>query len=237
MSLLDIKSVNDVLRYVAKQRNLSTKASFTLSQIMNESNFLLDNQGEVLQSSYEGVTRKITELIQKYADLPTMQEFNQNTHLADKWVWGGSFGVSTLIGSAILKPWGDTYPLLKGHALLILSTFLREGMPTAEEMEPKALTEPLRELITFILTETEANQRKAILESFRTFTPVALASLEAYGLLKVSSQQNGSDGKPLANSIQTTSLGARVVAHLDDVATYLKEISIGYKTFSNQEPT
>lgn len=86
MPLLNITELNDVLKFVAKQKNISTRATQELNRQMHEVNYLYESEHKLTESTSKEIQTRVSQLLQKYADLPTLTEFNVNTHLDGKWL-------------------------------------------------------------------------------------------------------------------------------------------------------
>lgn len=236
MALLDIKDLNDILKYVAKQRNISNRASNELERQMNEVQYLYESEHKLSESTSDDIRNRVGQLLKKYADLPTLTEFNSNAHLEGKWLWGGSFGVSTIVGTVFLKTWADVVPPMKSVVREIFMFVLETSVDALEhpEADDEVDTTSLMERILprmscDILQDGLIVSREQYLQAnVSQLLQLMAATLTSYGVLEFVE-----DGEDMESQI--TPLGYRVYKHLKDVEEYVQEVADTYARLKKSE--
>ena len=240
-SLLKVDTLEDLQRYLLKQKDFSEKAKRELSRAADYVSILYASDGTLAASTTEGILKGVGNLLNNYASLPTLTEFAASPVRGDIAKWGGSFGVSVLIGTVILKTLVDSFPEFNTSVKPIFIKVLRElyvanQNKDKEATEEQSMMERVMENLNFSIKDKQGveilgeQRNKIIRNRVALLLEVIAKILEDYKLTNVTREDD-----QIASSI--TPLGIRVFLHIVDVERYIEEVAIMYRDLSIKKIT
>jgi hypothetical protein len=214
MPVATIETVQDLYRILTLKRIISRRANDELLKIAGDRVLKSVNptDEETLQFMNEEKG-----LLRKYANYPTLTEWEQMPHLRIGSKWGSTFGVTILVGELVLEivkevhsefPTSVLQKMLFGilgeldspSATYLIEPFEKMITINVERVDNREMTpEEKSQFVTRVLTH--------ILESF-------MLVLEKYGLVEI-------DGGVAV----VTTLGRRVLMHLRDAKEFVDILS------------
>lgn len=231
-TLLKAETLERLQVYLVVQRDVTNRARKELSRVTDTTPILYAPDGTYAESTTSEILRKIQALLNNYAMTPTMSEFTASpAHTSN---WGGSFGVSSVIGTVMLKTLMDSFPEFSTSVKLIFIKVLRElymAHENTEEDRDQSMMERVMENLNFSIRDKNGRdilgeQRdKLIKNRVALLLEVIAKVLEDYGLTMVERE-----GDQIASAI--TPLGIRVYLHIIDVDRYVQEVTGLYTELS-----
>lgn len=218
---MTLRTLEDLKKILFMQRMITGQAKKELLAVASDAELLQDptNIGMKAAAFMED-ERKILE---KYANNPTLTEFNMIPNLTGGTKWGATFGVTLLVGELILEQvkamQGQFEPLLRRLFLILLMEMDR----------PKHhfLVEPLEKALKFKVTkpdggpvpqeEQEAYKKRLVHNLTESFIVVGTE----YGLF----DSHGASG------FRITELGKRVLLHLLDAEKFVEQMVDAHARF------
>lgn len=239
--LLKVETLEDLQGYLLKQKDFSEKAKRELSRAADYVPILYAQDGTLASSTTEGILKGVYSLLNNYASLPTLTEFAGTPGRADIAKWGGSFGVSVVIGTVILKTLVDSFPEFNTSVKPIFIKVLRElyvayENKDKEATEEQSMMERVMENLNFSIKDKQGREilgeqrNKIIRNRVALLLEVIAKVLEDYKLTNVTREDD-----QIASSI--TPLGIRVFLHIVDVERYIEEVALIYRDLSIKKVT
>jgi hypothetical protein len=214
-TLEDLKKVLFMQRMVtrqAKEELLAVASDAELFESPKEPARLEDLIGNEFAKKAATFMADERHILEKYANNPTLTEFNLIPHLAGGTHWGATFGVTLLVGELVLEQVkameGKFEPLLRRLYLILLMEL--------DKPKHNYLVEPLEKATNFKVTKPDgspvpledqvAYKRRMIHHLVESYLVISLE----YGI--VESLQSG---------FVLTDLGKRVLLHLLDAEKFV----------------
>jgi hypothetical protein len=224
-SIVTLRTVEDLKKVLFMQRLITGQAKKELLAVASDAELLQDpTNAQKKAAAFMADERKILE---KYANNPTLTEFNLMPNLAAGTRWGATFGVTLLVGELILEQvkamQGLFEPMLRRLFLILLMELDR----------PKHhyLVEPLEKALRFKinkpdggpvpLEEQEAYRKRLVHNLAESFIIVSIE----YGLVQTKSE-----------GFQITNLGKRVLLHLLDAEKFVTLLVEAHARFQTIHP-
>ena len=237
--LLKVDTLEDLQRYLLKQKDFSEKAKRELSKAADYVPFLYASDGTLAESTSVGILKSVGNLLNNYASLPTLTEFAISPSRSDIAKWGSSFGVSVIIGTVMLKTLVEAFPEFNTSVKPIFIKVLRELYMAHEkpgDAQEQSMMERVMENLNFSIKDKQGREilgeqrNKIIKNRVALLLEVIAKVLEDYKLTNVTREDD-----QIASSI--TPLGIRVYLHIVDVERYISEIALLYKGLSVKKVT
>lgn len=239
MPLLQTRTLEELVKLVSRQKAVTTKALRELAREVDSTTLIYRADRTLTDSSTDELSRRIQALLFKYANQPTLTEFYQHPSWDGGFIYGGSFGVSAIVGTVFLKSWAEIFPEFGKIVKPVMLKVLEEQSRAAEE-EPDADEPPMIERIlpamNFTLRDQNgveiigAQRDKLIYNRVASLLQLMAQSFTTYGVLEVVTEE--ADGQVTA---RMTPFGNRVFLHLKDVEVYIKEVSLLYPLLSKNK--
>jgi hypothetical protein len=236
--LQQVNTLDDLLKLVAKQKATTQKAVRELHNEMDSTAMLYKADRTLSENTSQEITRRIHALLFKYASLPTLTEFYQNPSWDGGFVWGGSFGVSAIVGSVFLNSWAEIFPeftrILKPVTLKILEEHV---LADAAEVDKTPLIDRILPSMKFTIRDQNGieilgEQRdKMIYAKVASLLQLVAQVFVSYGILDL--VEDDDDSGEMAAKL--TPLGHRVFLHLKDVEVYIGEVAELYPKLSKDK--
>lgn len=237
MKLIATESLSELLNMIAKQKAISNKVVREIHAEVMATNILVTPANELTEETLKRFNNKITDLIDRYAQQPTLSEIAALPSSQHGAVWGNSFAISSIVGSVLLKNWSGMFPELQSVIRPLFMQIL-DAHVTPENSE-MSLLERLLANMKFDLRDQHGleilgEERDRLIRSrMSAFLALVAETLTAFGILELDSQESS----PEQVAARITPRGVRVFKHLVDVEQYITEVSELYPKLSNQLET
>jgi hypothetical protein len=231
--LLKVDTLEDLQTYILKQKEFTEKAKRELQRVSDAVPVILGPDGTFSDSTTNDIIRRVTGLFHNYASLPTLTEYAQNPTLTRDATWGGSFGVSSVLGTVILRSLVESFPEFSVSVKPIFIKVMKE-LYSPEDGEDRSMMERVMDNLNFSIRdkgnkEILGEQRDRIIKNRVALLMEVIAKVMAdYGLVEINKQEDN-----IETSI--TPLGIRVYLHIIDVERYINEMSTVYKELANKK--
>jgi hypothetical protein len=218
--LVSIRSLDDLARILQTQKMLALKARKDLSSLDSSA---LTGSDEVALRNY---LREERDVLQKWAELPTLSEFNLSTSLVhEDSKWGATFGVAVLVQDLILEQVYSQQKRLKPllRKIFVLMLDYMEQSRERNDILAYVLTKIKISISVDKSTTTQTSDeiaRGIMGQMIDTFLAVGVA----FGVF--------ADG----NTYETTALGARVYWHLIDIQRFIDILAEAHRVFQREKP-
>jgi hypothetical protein len=240
-SILKVETLEDLQGYLLKQKDFSEKAKRELSRVSDYVPILYASDGTLAISTTEGILKGVGNLLHNYASLPTLSEFAASPVRGDIAKWGGSFGVSVVIGTVVLKTLVESFPEFNTSVKPIFIKVLRELYVAHESKAEDAtgeqsMMERVMENLNFSIKDKNGREilgeqrTKIIRNRVALLLEVIAKILEDYKLTNVTREDD-----QISSSM--TPLGIRVFLHIIDVERYTEEVALMYRDLSVKKVT
>jgi hypothetical protein len=223
--VVNLRTVEDLKKILFVQRMITAQAKKELLAVASDAE-LLQGPGEIEKkaAAFMADERKILE---KYANNPTLTEFNLMPNLEGGTRWGATFAVTLLVGELILeqvKAMQEKFEPFLRRMLLILLIEL-------DNPRHRYLVEPMEKALKFNINkpdgsvvspeDQQAYQRRLVHNLAESF----LIICTEYGL--VESKTSG---------FSITAMGRRVLLHLLDADKFVEILVEAHTRFQNTKP-
>jgi hypothetical protein len=230
--IVNLRTVEDLKKVLFVQQVVTRQAREELLAVASDA-CLIQNPEDLARGPGNEFTKKAAAfiedergLLRKYANNPTMTEFNLIPNLAGGTHWGATFGVALLVGELVLEQMKvlekDFEPVLRGLLTILL----------IEMNSPKSgdLAGTLVKAINFTLTrkdgsvvseeEQAAYGKRAGAHLTRSFLSVC----SGYGMVEATSETDW----------VLTPLGRRILLHLLDIEKFVGLLVDAHTRFQKQ---
>jgi len=235
--LLKVDTLEDLQIYILKQKDFSDKSKRELQRLSDSVPVILGPDGTFSDHTTHDIINKVRNLFQNYGSLPTLTEYAQNPSLARDATWGGSFGVSTVLGTVVLRSLAESFPEFNASIKPIFIKVLKELYTPDDNNKDKSMMERVMENLNFSIRDKNSkeilgDQRDRIIKNRVALLLEVIAKIMSdYGMLEI--QENEDDPNNLATLI--TPLGIRIYLHVIDVERYINEIGVIYKELAGKK--
>ena len=242
MPLLQVQTLDDLLKLMAKQKTISTKAVRELNHEVDRITFLYKPDHTLSDASNKELSNKVITLLSKYAEQPTLSEFYQHPSWDGGFIYGGSFGVSAIVGCVFLKSWAEIFPEFSKIMRSVMMRVLEEQSKEAFSEEPAndmPMIDRILPAIKFTIrdqngVEILGKQRdKMMYTRVANLLQIMATSFITYKILEQPDNEKAEEGKQIAARL--TQFGNRVYLHLRDVEIYITEVSELYPKLSKNK--
>ena len=242
MVLVQAQTLDELLRLMSKQKTTTSKALRELNHEVDATHFLYRADHTLTETSSNELSGKIQVLLYKYANQPTLTEFYQHPSWDGGFVYGGSFGVSAIVGTVFMKSWAEIFPEFAKIIKVVMMRVLEEQAANEEEEEADdtPLIERILPQMKFTIRDSNGieilgKQRdKLIYNRVASLLQLMAQSFVTYGLLEVpTAEAEIKEGEQVVTRI--TPFGNRVYLHLRDVERYINEVAEVYPLLSKSK--
>jgi len=242
MTLLQVQTLDDLMKLMAKQKAVSTKAMRDLNHEVDSVAFIYKPDHTLSEMSNLDLSRKITALLSKYAEHPTLSEFYQHPSWDGGFVYGGSFGVSAVVGTVFMKSWSEVFPEFSKIMRSVMMRVLEEQSKEAFSDEPPnemPMIDRILPAMKFTIrdqngVEILGKQRdKMMYDRVASLLQLMAQSFLTYGVLELPDSTKLESGQQIAARL--TPMGNRVYLHLRDVEIYISEVAELYPRLSKNK--
>jgi len=224
--VVSIDTVEDLSRILTLKRIISRRAGEELLNIAGDK--VLEGNPNPSHEDTLQFIKEEQELLRKYANYPSLTEWNLMPELHAGSKWGSTFGVTILVGEVILENMHQQHPGLPISALQkILMTVLGElNKPTAPY-----LIDSVQRYTKFNLERQDGqplneNDRNLFVRQILAHLLEDLITiLEKYGLV---------EGKE--TGIALTPLGHRVLLHMKDASDFVVILTEAHTRLQSEKP-
>jgi len=228
--IVNLRTVEDLKKVLFVQRMITRQAKEELLAVASDADLLQSpNDAARLHNPKELVAFMASErvVLEKYANNPTLTEFNLIPNLAGGTRWGATFGVTLLVGELVLEQVkameGKFEPLLRRLFMILLMEL--------DNPKHSYLVEPLEKAMTFKITRPDGK-------------PVPVEEQLAYkkrmvhkmteSFLVVSSEYGIVVSTP--EGFTLTELGKRILLHLLDAEKFISLLVEAHARFQTAKP-
>lgn len=239
MPLIQVQTIDELLKLVTKQKAVTTKAMRELTHEVDSTILIYRPDRTLAESSSQELSRKIQSLLYKYTQQPTLSEFYQHPSWDGGFTYGGGFGVSTIVGTVFLKSWSEIFPefakIVKSVMLKVLEEQSREV--DLEDEDDTPMIERVLPAMHFTIRDENgveiigAQRDKLVYNRVASLLQLMAQSFATYGILEIPKIAN--EGEQVTAKL--TPFGHRVFLHLKDVEVYINEVSVLYPTLSRNK--
>jgi len=228
--IVNLRTVEDLKKVLFVQRMITRQAKEELLAVASDAD-LLQSPKDVarLHDPKELVAFMASErsILEKYANNPTLTEFNLIPNLAGGTRWGATFGVTLLIGELVLEQVkameGKFEPLLRRLFMILLMEL--------DNPKHSYLVEPLEKAMTFKITRPDGKP-VPIEEQLAYKKRIVHKMTESF--LVVSSEYGIVESNP--EGFVLTELGKRVLLHLLDAEKFISLLVEAHARFQTAKP-
>ena len=227
MELVQIHSTEDLKKVLFLQKTITSRAKNELLDIAND-HILGDSELELDDEQVDDIMEAEGELLEKYANYPTLTEFKLMPHLADGVKWGATFGVTLLVGELIFEQLKAAHP----HFTPVIKQLVMLFFEELDNPKHTYLVEPLEKHLKLKVVAVEGGkevskmqQQAFIKEIIGNFVDTLVALCNEFGIIEV---------KP--GGVAMTSLGKRVLLHLIDATKFIDEMTTAHTKFQLAKP-
>lgn len=225
-TLITATTLSDLMNIIGKQKNITNKALRELQNEASSVNLLFKPDKSLTESSAMDLVHRVSALLVKYAEQPTLTELASKPSWEGGFVWGSSFAISAIVGTVFLNNWTEIFPEFRSVIRKITMRILYEHASTDSE-ETTPLIDRLLPHMTFVIKDQNGveivgeEKDRLIYNRVATLLQLIAQVLTAYGVLEIVEEE--SKGEELAAKL--TPMGHRVYLHLQDVERYIEEVS------------
>lgn len=228
--IVNLRNIEDLKKVMFVQRMITRQAKEELLAVASDAELLQDpTQTEHKAAEFMAEERKI---LTKYANAPTLTEFNEIPNLKGGTHFGATFGVTLLVGELILEQvkamQGQFEPVLRRMFLIMLMEL--------DNPKHTYLIEPLEKAMRFTITKPDGGpvpqdeqfvfKRKMVQGLAETFLIVAVE----YGIVSVG------DSDEQVHTYHLTELGRRILLHLLDAEKFVALLVQSHTRFQQARP-
>ena len=239
MTLLQAQTLDDIVKLMAKQKAVSTKAVRELNREVESTAFIYKADRTLSETSSQELTRRVQSLLFRYASQPTLTEFYQHPSWDGGFVYGGGFGVSAIVGTIFLKSWAEIFPEFAKIVKPVMMRVLEEQSKEDDDDET-AMIDRILPSMKFIIRDGNGveilgkDRDKMMYNRVASLLQLIAQSFVTYGVLEVPEDQHPiEEGQQVAARL--TPFGLRILLHLQDVEVYIQEISELYPRLSKNK--
>lgn len=225
--IVNIRTLDDLKKIMFVQRMVTTRAKQELLAVASDAQLLQDPRNTSKKArEFMAEERKILE---KYANNPTLTEFNLLPNLKGGTHFGATFGVTLLVGELIL----EQVKALQGRFEPVLRRMFMILLMELDSPKHNYLVEPLEKALKFNITkpdgspvppeEQETYKKRMVHNLAEAFLIVAME----YGLVGTGRQEEG---------FHITDLGRRVLLHLLDAEKFVNQLVEAHTRFQIIKP-
>src|SRR5208282_4499809 len=214
--IVSLRTVEDLKKVLFVQRMITRQAKEELLAVASDADLLHtpDPKGIDPEFTKRAATFMADEkaILEKYANNPTLTEFNLIPNLAGGTRWGATFGVTLLVGELVLEQVkameGKFEPLLRRLFMILLMEL--------DNPRHNYLVEPLEKAMTFKITRPDG--RPVPVEEQLAYKKRMVHKMTE-SFLVVSSEYGIVESTP--EGFVLTPLGKRVLLHLLDAGKFI----------------
>jgi hypothetical protein len=228
IKLVTIETIADLNRTLSTQRVVARRAKAEIDQIPHEITEPINPDDED-DFREELIVREI-ELLRKYANYPTLTEFQRFPHLHGMTHYGASFGVAIIVGEVLLPHIRVLQSIFaRAHNLLLtcLLTKMTESAMTVDMLVPPLqaclVNVQLNHSLDHLSKEDRANFIRGLIVSV---IEAMIVVLTEYGLVRST--------EPFHHEM--TPLGKRLLLHLWDIKLYKDQILEAHQRLRKEIP-
>lgn len=225
--IVAINSVQDLYKILTTKRVIGRRAGEELLTIAGDR--MLKNTTDPSEEETRQFMQEECLLLQKYANYPTLTEWNNMPGLRHGTKWGSTFGVTILVGELILQ---QVHHAHKGFPTSVLQKMLFAMLAELDHPSANTLVEPFEKMINFKIEREDGRDmspeeragflRRILGQILASFVHV----MDRYGLVE-------SDGEGGAS---ITLLGNRVLLHLKDAREIVDVLAGAHARFQSEIP-
>jgi hypothetical protein len=224
--VVNVRTVEDLKKVLSVQRMITCQAKRELLAVASDAELLQDPTN--LDKKAAAFMAEERLLLEKYANNPTLTEFNLIPNLAGGTHFGATFGVTLLVGELILEQVKSMAPKFESVLRRLFLVLLME----LDSPKHSYLVEPLEKALTFKITKPDGSpvppeERQSYVKRMvhNLAESFILVSVE-YGLVEA----KATDG------FSITPLGKRVLLHLLDADKFVDLLVDAHKKFQTTKP-
>lgn len=222
--LVSICSLDDLARILHTQKLIALRAKKDITA--------LDNGSISDDESLQEFVDQEKEVLQKWADRPTLTEFNLNPSLMvnEENMWGSTFGVAVLVQDLVLEQVYNQQkrlkPLLRRILMLLLDT-----LTLKEKQNPAQLLGYVIKKIRLSVTTGKGTALSPKEHDDIVHTMMG-QMIEAF--LAVGTSFGIFDNDDMLFTV--TPLGARIYLHMVDIQKFINTMAEAHAAFQKQKP-
>ena len=223
--IVNLRTVEDLKKVLFVQRMITRQAKEELLAVASDVELIQAEDSDKKAVAFMAEERK---LLEKYANGPTLTEFNLIPNLAGGTHFGATFGTTLLVGELILEQvkvlQGEFEPLLRRLYMILLMELDRP--------QHRYLVEPLEKALKFKvnrpdgapvpLEEQEAHAKRLVYRLVETFLVISTE----YGIVETQTSKG----------FIITPLGRRVLLHLLDAEKFITLLVTAHTRFQSAKP-
>jgi hypothetical protein len=224
--VVTIDTVEDLSRILTLKRIIARRASEELLNIAGDK-VLQGNSNPSVEDTLQFIKEE-TELLRKYANYPSLTEWNLMPELHAGSKWGSTFGVTILVGEMILENMRQQHPGLPVGALQkVLMTVLGElNKPTAAY-----LIDSVQRFTKFNL---ERQDGRPLSDDERSMFVRQILGHILEDLITIMEKYDLVEGKEAG--VALTPLGHRVLLHMKDATDFVTVLSAAHTRLQSEKP-
>lgn len=218
--LFEINTINELQYILGLQRSVTRQATLALDEIIK--GVATDENKDDEEYISRITMQRETELLEKYARLPTLTELDRNPMLRNIAQSGATFGVAAIVGEVILahlRVMVNVFP--HAHRMLLMVMLAEFDKPVSEDIDlvdtfVRSMKVELSESVGVI---TEEERRRLLRAMLRKVAEAMVLVCNQYRLI----ENIRDEGWIL------TSLGQRVMAHLFDAQRFIDSVADAHR--------
>jgi hypothetical protein len=224
--IVTLRTVEDLKKVLFVQRMITAQAKKELLAVASDAELLQDPKAtDKKAAAFMADERKILE---KYANNPTLTEFNLMPNLKGGTKWGATFGVTILVGELIL----EQVKAMQGLFEPVLRRLFMVLLMELDNPKHRYLVEPLEKVLRFKINRPDGGPIPP--EQQSVFVKRLVHNL-AESFLVVSTQYGLVQSKT-GSGFQITELGKRVLLHLLDAEKFVNLLVEAHTKFQSAKP-
>lgn len=220
---LHVRTVNELNQALSRQRALTRQALVELDAISERMlpRSLAEASELEMEEAWLAFKREEIRLLERYAGMPTLTEFEQMPGLTGLAKEGGTFGVAALVGEVVLSIILSLEPQFARIHRLVLMLLLRElDSPTPADED---LVDTVLRFVTIELKDSdtlgEATHHALRRGIVRPMVEAMLMATEEYAMVE----------SPDHHGFILTSLGKRTMLHMFDSQRFVEAITAAHR--------
>jgi hypothetical protein len=223
-SLVQLRNLDDLKKVLFLQKTITAQAKNELLAVISSKPF--DPGGNVLEQAQVFMEEE-KKLLTKYAQYPTLTEYQLLPNSYDGFKWGATFGVTLLVGEFIFEQLKMAHPHFTPVVRQLFVLFLSE----LDNPQHEYLIDPLEKSVKlFKITEegkeVSPEKQKVIKRNLvNQFVETTVTLSEGYGIVKVKK-----------GGVVITPLGKRLLLHLVDAAKFIEDMTQAHSKFQTSKP-
>jgi hypothetical protein len=224
--VVTIDSVEDLSRILTLKRIIARRASEELLNIAGDK--VLQGNSDPSEETALQFIKEEQELLRKYANYPSLTEWNLMPELRAGSKWGSTFGVTILIGEMILESMRQIHP---GFPLGALQKILMVVLGELHKGSAAYLIDAVQRFTKFSLERQDGRPLSEI-EKEQFFRQILTHILE--DMITVMENYGLVEGKEA--EVALTPLGLRVLLHMKDAADFVIVLTAAHTRLQSEKP-